>query len=179
MSVNFHEEWFSEASCEVVAGYAASVTHLDGLFVEIGSWEGRSTVAIANAIAPRRLDAVDTWWGSAGEISEELARERDVFAQFQMNIAALTAGNVLPWRMDWRVFMAKTSDPLAFVFIDALHTYAEVMATIATIRPRMAPGGVVCGDDVHHQPIQQALAESFDPQLVEVKASLWCWRVPA
>jgi len=177
-SAVFTEEWFSPASCQVLASLAREVADVPGRIVEVGSWEGRSTVAVANAAHPRVVHAVDTWEGSVGEISAELAAdpERDVFATWESNVAELTGGNVRPYRMDWRTYHTTTVGECALVFIDALHTYEEVRDQIAAFRPLIADGGVLCGDDVHHPPIQRAVVEAFGFGQVGQSASLWIWR---
>jgi len=174
----FGEEWFSDASQRAVADLARSVADVPGLIVEIGSWTGRSTCALAKAIYPRPLHAVDTWAGSPGEISSELAAERDVFAQWQRNIDAFTDGNVIPHRMGWREFLAGNTAPLAFVFIDAEHTEVEVADNIAAVLPWLAEGGIVCGDDVMHPPVRQGIARHLRPVDVNVAigTSVWWWK---
>ena len=164
----FCEEWFGEESCAALAELAASTNHLWGDVVEVGSWEGRSTIALAAAVAPQMVHAVDTWKGSQGEISEILAAERDVYGQFLKNTEGL---NILPYRMDWRDYFAEFTGPLRFVFIDGLHTYEEVRDQLATVLPLMVQGGIVCGDDNHHPPIQQAVIEQIPGAFV--KATLW------
>jgi hypothetical protein len=78
----FTENWFHHASCDRLAQLGRQVEHVPGMIIEIGSWEGRSTSVLANAIRPRIVHAVDTWQGSPGEISSDLAAERDVHATF-------------------------------------------------------------------------------------------------
>src|SRR5688572_12405710 len=114
----FTEEWFGAASQRTLASLAKSVVRLDGTIVEVGCWQGRSTCALANAVWPRTVQAVDTWQGSPGEISAELAAERDVFAEFQRNVVALTNGNVKPWRMGWREYFATHTEPVKLCHID-------------------------------------------------------------
>jgi predicted O-methyltransferase YrrM len=178
MTPGFTEEWFPEQSQARLAELAESVADVPGAIIEIGSWEGRSTIALANAVHPRTVNAVDTWLGSPGEVSSQLAAERDVFAQFKANVYEWTAGNVLAHRMGWRDFVnGGRFSPVAFVFIDAEHTYDEVRDTIAAFVPLMSPGGVICGDDAHHPPVRQAALEAFpDAQHV---ATLWSAVMPA
>ena len=63
--------------------------------MEIGCWEGRSAVVIANACYPEVLLAVDTWAGSESEHPDHetvrIARVRDVFAAFRTNMQRATA----------------------------------------------------------------------------------------
>jgi predicted O-methyltransferase YrrM len=174
----FGEEWFSDASQRAVADLARSVADVPGLMVEVGSWTGRSTCALAKAINPRPLHAVDTWAGSPGEISSTLAAERDVFAQWQRNVDEFTDGNVIAHRVGWREFFADKTSPLAFVFIDAEHTEVEVADNIAAVLPWLAEGGIICGDDVMHPPVRQGIARHLRPVdvQVEIGTSVWWWK---
>lgn len=171
----FHEDWFGPASQRVLASLVETTEKIPGRVVEVGSWEGRSTIALANAIAPDFVDAVDTWAGSPGEISADLAAHRDVFATFTANIAEATEGNVDAYRMGWRDYLAEDRSPVRFLFIDAEHTYEEVRDTIAGFLPLMAEGGIVCGDDVHHPPVRRAVLEAFGDACVD--ATLWWVRL--
>lgn len=146
-----------------------------GRVVEVGCWEGRSTVVLANAVAPDVVHAVDTWRGSPGEISASLAQERDVFAQFTENIAALTAGNVAPHRTGWRTYFTSDTSPIRFLHIDAEHSYDEVRDNIETAKPLIAPGGIIAGDDAHHEPVMRAVHEQFVGEVIRFHASLWAW----
>lgn len=179
----FIENWFAAPSQEALANLGRSVVEVDGLIVEIGSWEGRSTIALANAVHPRSVKAVDTWEGSPGEISAELAAKRDVFGRFQANVAHYTKGNVDVYRMGWREWMDRWENfpevRFALVFIDAEHTYTEVRDNLLAVLPLMAAGGIICGDDAHHPPIREALDEVFGLDTLDFQATLWIHRVPS
>jgi len=172
----FTEEWFGEASQQALIDLYGLVEHLDGDIVEVGSWQGRSTVALANAARPAVVHAVDTWRGSPGEISAQLAAERDVYSEFRANIEALTVGNVCAHRCGWRDYFAANDAPLRFVFIDAEHSYQEVYDNLTEALARLVPGGIVCGDDMHHPPVRQAVLDLLpDAQAI---ATVWWWRKP-
>lgn len=168
----FGEQWFSEDSQKALVDLYERTAGIDGRIIEVGCWTGRSTVALANACKPNVVHAVDTWQGSHGEISASLAAERDVYAQFHRNIFTMTAGNVVPWRMDWRLYFTRHRTPIRFLHIDACHSYREVFDNIEAAKPFMASGSIMCGDDVHHPPVQQAVMDSF-PAAAFVLASLW------
>jgi predicted O-methyltransferase YrrM len=174
----FREEWFGEASQTVLARLARSVADVDGLIVEVGSWTGRSTCALAKAIYPRTVQAVDTWCGSPGEISAELADERDVFAEWSANVQGFTRGNVVAHRMGWRDYVATLDEPVALLFIDAEHTEKEVRENIQAFLPLIAPGGVLCGDDIGHPPVQAGIKAALPEDEVFVEATVWFWRKP-
>lgn len=173
--MTFHEEWFGESSQQALRRFARGTRGVPGIVVEVGCWEGRSTVALANEIAPDIVHAVDTWLGSNGEISAELAAERDVYAQFVENVADLTAGNVQPWRMGWREWFAANEEPIRFLHIDAEHSYVEVRDNILAALPFMSPGSILCGDDAHHPPVMRAVHETLGA--THRTASLWWKRI--
>ena len=145
----FHEDWYSAECLEMLARLAVAVmvrpTVRKYQFIEIGSWEGKSTIAIAQRIAPRVLVAVDTWLGSPDHESADIAHSRDVLAQFKANLAATKVSNVRIEKQDWRDLEWK--QPLAFVHLDGDHAYEAVSAQIETLRPLIAPGGILCGHD--------------------------------
>lgn len=181
----FVENWFPTESCAALARLAVSVADIEGMIVEIGSWEGRSTIALANAAHPRTIQAVDTWAGSPGEISADLASKRDVFAKWSANVQHYTKGNVQANRMPWRQFHNDMRNagpfdtpPIALLFIDAEHTYDEVHDTVLSFLPYMAPGSVICGDDSHHPPIRHAIDDLFGIGTLEFEATLWIHRMP-
>jgi predicted O-methyltransferase YrrM len=172
----FGEQWYGPSSCKTVQALVAQTKGLSGRVVEVGCWTGRSTVHIARGCYPDPVHAVDTWEGSPGEISADLARERDVFVQFTENVADFTRGNVEVHRQGWRDYFAEDKGPIRFLHIDAEHTYREVFDNIATVLPLMVAGGIVCGDDVHHPPIVQAVTEHFGTDWRR-EASLWIHEV--
>lgn len=170
--MKFTENWFCQQSQDRLAMLAATAP-LGGSIVEFGSWEGRSSVALANAVAPLTVHCVDTWAGSPGEISAELAANRDVHSTFCENTAGL---NIEAHRMGWRDYV--NGGPVSLLFIDFEHTYQELFDCLTAYIPQMMSGGIICGDDWHHPPIQQALRECFDPNAVEILATVWSWRKP-
>lgn len=173
--MTFHEDWFHRDSQAALVQLYAKVAHLDGAVIEVGSWEGRSTCALANACAPATVHAVDTWAGAPSEpYQEEVTRQRDVHAQFLANVAASTAGNVTAHRMGWRDYFAAHREPIRFAFIDAEHTYDEVAGNLRTLLPLLVPGGVLCGDDVMHPPVAAAVRDVLGG--FEAAAALWWWQ---
>ena len=175
--MTFTEEWFGVESQGAVARLANGTRSVRGVCVEVGCWEGRSTAAIANAVWPEALYAVDTWQGSPGEISADIASQRDVFATFTENMGALTGGNVTPCRMGWREWFGQNTEPIRFLHIDAEHSYAEVRDNIAAALPVMSSWSIICGDDAHHEPVMRAVADTLG--VTEMFATLWWKRIGA
>lgn len=169
--MTFHEEWFGPASQAALADLYEQVRDLHGDVVEVGCWEGRSTIALANACHPDTVHAVDTWDGSPGEISWDLAHERDVAYRFAQNIEDHTAGNVQAHRMGWRDYFGEIDRPVKFLHVDAEHTYIEVKENLEVVMPLAVPGAILCGDDAHHPPVRAAVLELF-PE-AKLIATLW------
>ncbi len=168
---------YAEAQLAEIARLARSVAGLPGRVVEIGCWEGRSTVALANACFPDVLVAVDWWRGNTDEGSQTLvavAAARDVHATFAEHVAALTAGNVDVRHQDSAEFLAGWAEPVKFCHLDAGHSYAAVRGQIAALLPLIVTGGILCGDDYHHPPVQRAVAELLPDHRAGVKR-LWTW----
>jgi beta-1,4-mannosyl-glycoprotein beta-1,4-N-acetylglucosaminyltransferase len=147
----FHEDWYADDQVLRLAAACERTRGLPGAVLDFGCWEGRSTIAIANACNPEPVIAVDSWAGYANQHPKhetvQLARERDIFAQFARNVETLTAGNVRPERRDAHDFLAEWDGPVKFAHIDASHDYASVRRTIEACLPFVVPGGILCGDD--------------------------------
>lgn len=174
----FHENWMSDDQCMLLARIAQQAPP-DGACVEIGAWEGKSTIAIAGALGDRTLIAVDTWAGNIDEgpahPSVVAALTRDVYAQFRRNLDAYGIGNVQAHHGDWAEWAAHTTFPLAFVHLDAAHDLDTVNAQLDALVPRMVPGGILCGDDYHAPGVRLALTRLDG---VESDGKLWYWRMP-
>jgi predicted O-methyltransferase YrrM len=170
----FVENWFTDASCETLAGLVRKVKMVEGRVVELGSWEGRSTLAMAGATY-RPIHAVDTWDGAPSDkYQREQVKTRDVFAQWCANLAEYRH-QVTPYRMDWLAYAQLDLGPVALVFIDADHTYTEVCAQIDAFLPLMSPGGIICGDDYPMRPVWRAVRKRLRPGY-QVEGRVWWWQ---
>jgi len=147
----FEENWYSDEQLEALCAKARLVANLSGEVVEVGCWEGKSTIALANACYPSVVNAVDTWEGNVDENPDhpniQIARDRNVFDVFRQNVAAGTKGNVRPHRMHSSRFFAEFRQPIKFCHIDASHDYESVKRDILGAREWLVPGGILCGDD--------------------------------
>lgn len=174
--MTFTEQWFSVDSRNAVANLVAEVANIPGIIIEIGAWEGRSTIAIANAAHPRDVHTVDTWAGSPSDESGRLAKTRNIHAMWISNVAKATRGNVVEHRMDWRDYVPTIDEPVAFAFLDAEHTYVEVFDAVTALVPLLSSGGVLCGDDISSPEVAAAVTDAVGAY--DVAAALWVWRKP-
>jgi predicted O-methyltransferase YrrM len=189
----FHEDWYYDGLLTELARLAASVLDLNGKYVEIGCWEGKSTISIANAIAPESLVCVDHWRGNLEESkasgtvhrSELIAKQRNVFATFVQNMMECTRQNFSVEKLDCVYWVDRFEKPIKFCHIDASNDYKSVHTMLSKLIPKMVPGGILCGynflsADLNEESLQggvmRAVLEFFPD--VEHTEELWYWRMP-
>lgn len=188
-NARFHEDWYPPEQLLRLSGLCDSVRALSGAVMEIGCWEGRSTVAMAHACHPETIWAIDTWRGNEDEnpnhVSVQLARQRDVHRQFAQNIAELTGGNVRAVQQDCHAFLKTWDGPIKLAHIDASHDHGSVRRTLDALLPWIVPGGVLCGGDFLTAcasrldldgGVERAVREALPG--FEASSNSWWWRKP-
>jgi predicted O-methyltransferase YrrM len=152
--------------------------------IEVGSWKGRSTLALA-ANTPGHVWAVDHWQGTPGDAHlAEVDRLGGPDGLYQAFCA-----NLQPWLAKGKVTVLRMNAPDAvsqfrpgsvdLVFIDAGHVYADVKRDIETYRPLVKQGGILCGHDYacpSHRGVQDAVDELF-PTVNRAGLSIWWVRL--
>ena len=182
---NFTESWYNEFQASDIVELVNGVKDLPGAVMEIGCWQGYSTYHLANAVYPDTLICVDNWAGNPiyDENAVLLAKQRDVFSEFQANMAELTQENYTPYKMDCFKFLETFTKPVKFVHIDAQHDYGNVKRTIERLLPMLVPGAILCGDDfVTAHAGRDDLNGGVERAVVEMlpgfqaKGNLWFWK---
>ena len=125
-------------------------------FLEIGSFEGRSTVWIIENMMTEgdHLDCVDTWQGGEEHGEEDMGA---VFRRFQTNIE-LAMGKfdrkrfALPWRSDSLTYLGAAigegnQRPYDFIYIDGSHIAKDVLTDACMAWPLLKPNGIMVFDD--------------------------------
>jgi len=139
--------------------------HSGGVFVEVGSWLGRSAAYFA--VQSDLMDGgvilycVDTWEGS--EEHKLYVAQHDVYAEFCGNVGGWIArGLIVPVRKP-SVEAARDYEDGSFigVFIDASHEYEDVLADIRAWWPKVKQGGYFGGHDINWPGVARAVQESF------------------
>ncbi len=133
--------WMTQDELEWLAEQARRCSCI----AEIGSYQGRSTRALADNTSGV-LYAIDTWKGSSDFTPEQKGQNGWLFEQFTKNMAGLE--NVRPVQMSSLEAAAAFSDrQFDLIFIDAEHDYDNVKADIEAWLPRLKPGGILAGHD--------------------------------
>lgn len=168
------EGWFSEDEGRWYARFARSLA--GGVFVEVGSWKGRSTSfigPICNA-NKTRLVCVDHWAGSRDILSDRYARELasvDVEAVFRQNMAQrgiVVEVMALPSTVAATRFAPESVDR---VFLDASHDGASVTADLEAWVTRLRASGILAGHDYgpRHPDLRVAVDDFAERRGLEVR----------
>ena len=134
--------------------YAGSVA---GDVIEIGSWQGRSTIALAQGCADSEngvVHAIDTFRGNPGNESMYVvgAEDRsDLEPNFHRNIAAAgVADRVVTHAMSSTEAVdevAAAVNGVRMMYIDGEHSYDAVKEELDLYAPLLSPGGLLTFDD--------------------------------
>lgn len=138
------EGWMRDAELQWLAEKVYSLAS-DQRILEIGSWCGRSTVAMADNTAAV-ITAVDTWKGTPNEHERFLVDKPKewLWKTFQKNTGMR---KVEPFRGPSRDFFRQNDLKFDFIFIDGSHYYNDVRIDIIECAKILAPGGILCGHD--------------------------------
>ena len=159
--------WFADTDKQVYDLAVDKFTDGD-IFVEIGSFKGRSASAMAVNIINSKKDikfyCVDTWQGSEehqrGQSAEDIdaieGRLYDIFIQNTESVKDY----IIPMRKtSLEASKDFTDKSLAFVFIDASHDYENVKQDIHSWYPKIKNGGILAGHDWFAEQIKRAVYE--------------------
>jgi precorrin-6B methylase 2 len=156
------------------------------VIVEIGSWEGKSTIATAlgsKAGNQARVIAIDPHTGS--QEHHDLWGKVDTFTNFQNNLATFgVTDTVEPLVMTSAAAVEHVGNNIGLLFIDGSHTFSDVMQDLRLWAPKVVDGGIIAlHDSWHFSPVQLASAlhlisasDAAQPHLVDT-ITYW-YKVP-
>jgi len=162
----------------------------DAKFVEIGSWRGQSAaylaVEIINSGKNISLTCVDTWKGSPEMFIPEadafydeiISKEGSCYKEFLRNVEPVK--NIIETREMTsedasKLYPDKYFD---FVFIDAGHSYEDVILDLKSWLPKVKSGGVIAGHDVQCPSVRRAINEVFGTNGYGIGGQSWYVKVP-
>jgi predicted O-methyltransferase YrrM len=164
-----------QSELELLARLARAMSDR-AVVVEVGSYQGRSTLAIAeglDAVPEATLIAVDTFAGDpAWSDRTAPAEARAIFDRNTAEVCCLrviqsesvaAAEQIADASVDW-------------VFIDALHDYRSVIADIRAWAPKVKPNGLFSGHDWGRHGVSDAVLAFFPLDQIEVQHSIWMTR---
>jgi predicted O-methyltransferase YrrM len=130
--------------------------------VEIGSWKGRSTVALALAARQRGdavVTAIDPHLGDNGE----WAQESDTYEAFLRNVSVAGLDDMVrPIRKFSHEARADVDDgSVGVLFVDGSHRYEDVRRDIEDWVPTLTEGAIIAFNDSSKPGVYRALSEQI------------------
>lgn len=128
----------------------------ESIFVEIGSWMGKSTSCLGQLVKESQKEikiyAVDTFEGSEEhtEIIKDIkSNSSSLLEIFKTHISLCEVDDIInPIQgRSLDVVSQFEDESIDFIFIDASHDYENVLADITAWYPKLKPGGLIAGDD--------------------------------
>ena len=128
--------------------------------VEIGSWQGKSTVCLARGLAGKvdpRLVCIDPFDASGDDQSTGMYGARadglggPLRRAFEHNLDAAGVRGLVDVRQGYSHELAAAVDgPFDLLFLDGDHGYEAVRRDFDDWAPKLRPGGVLAMHDVRH-----------------------------
>lgn len=189
----FNEDWYSDGQCKDLVMLLQSVKDILGSIIEIGCWEGKSTISLTNTAYPQEVVCCDTWLGNITEseaqgwehVTVQILKSRDVFSTFLNNMNESTKGNFKVVKEDCDSWLKTYNEPIKFCHLDASHDYISVKRTLELLIPKVVSGGILCGDDfVNASMNSQGLNGGVEGAVRELLpgfrniGNLWWWVKP-
>ena len=162
------------------------------VIVEVGSWKGASAITMCKALQKFNLDCtvycIDTWLG-AEEFWTTLSHTEDrdlmlkhgypqIYYQFLSNIVHNNFQRYvlplpLPSNIAFSVLKHKNIQA-DLIYIDASHTYEDVLQDIKNYKQILKPKGIMFGDDFGAWPgVNRAVRESFGDAIQVNNNNYW------
>lgn len=169
--------WMSTEELRYLAEMAARHERI----AEIGSWQGRSTKALALA-THGVVYSIDDFRGEVGTPSNpgHMAPGQLEIAYRENLKGELATGKVVHARMasvQAAIQMQRWYRTFSLVFVDGSHDLTSVILDIAYWQPLVEPGGILAGHDWGVGQVKEAL-ELVLPEARQVTGTIWEWRAP-
>lgn len=177
------EGWFSY---DYLYKHVAELAEDGDLFVEVGSFKGRSSAFLAveliNTGKKVRLDLVDTWAGSpehqqGGECEVKEVVEGTLFETFTNNMKPVEGFYNAKRMTSLEAAATYEDNSIDFIMIDGDHGYDAVKADILAFLPKMKDGGIMTGDDAFAEGVRRAAIETLGQYNVQFPENIHFYAV--
>ena len=137
----------------------------NSLFVEIGTWKGKSTIFMAEKIKESSKEikfyAIDSFDGFGGGYAD--AENKDLLTIYNKNIEPVKSYIQTLIGFSFDLFKNFEDDSIDFLFIDGDHRYEGVKRDLQLWFPKIKNGGIISGHD-YDEPscgVRKAVDEYF------------------
>ena len=152
------EGWFDDREAWRLHRVARDLPGRSPLAVEIGSWMGRSTLALGLAFRARGAGTVVAIDPHAGSVPHERFGVPDAFAQFERNVAPV-ATHVRAVRATSLEARTSFDEPVDLLFVDGSHRYEDVLADVDAWSGLLRRGATIALHDAQHAGVGRAVHE--------------------
>jgi predicted O-methyltransferase YrrM len=134
--------------------------HQPRICVELGTFLGASAIPVALAVQRWRgvLTCIDTW---SDNIYQAGPPSPWLLVGCARNLVAAGVSNVRLMPTTTREAARTWSEPIDYLYVDADHHEAAVLADLDAWVPHVRPGGVIAGDD-YGNPAFPGVARAWD-----------------
>lgn len=152
-------------------------------WVELGSWTGKSAaycaVELINQNKFGRFVTVDSWSGGIELQEHGLIKNKSIQDVFLENISPLKNQIEAIQSISWDAANWFEDNSLDFCYVDAGHTYEDVMKDLNAWWPKIKSQSYFGGDDFTkgHPGLQKAVVEFFQDKKIPVSRVGRCWLV--
>lgn len=176
--------WLTVDEAITLFELSRSLPHETPVAVEIGSWQGKSSICLARGLLGKnrpRLCCIDPFDASGdGESTaaygERAGRlEQGLRAAFEDNVRAVGVQEVVEVHQGYSHDQARRwRGTIDLLFLDGDHSYAAVKQDFEDWAPKIRPGGFLAMHDVVHEQHEgpRRVVEEFvrnDPHWVDVR----------
>jgi hypothetical protein len=147
------EGWLEDDEADLLIAAAASALRSlpkPHYLVEVGSYCGRSTVALGSvakiASSEARVCAVDPHDGKVGALDQGIKTVSPTLEKFRRNIAAANLSDIVEIIQKYSCEVS-WDKPISFLFIDGLHDYANVSRDFFHFEDWIVPEGFIAFHD--------------------------------
>lgn len=177
--------WFT-ASDKAIYEIAVNTFPNGSIFVEVGSFKGRSSVAMAVDIINSGKDikfyCVDTWGGSAEHQLGQPFEDLDVVNGNLYNVflknTELVKDIITPIRKSsLEAVNDFDEESITFLFLDAAHDYENVKKDLNAWKSKVKKGGILAGHDWTWETVRSAVIEFVSEHNLHVEATNNVWGI--
>jgi len=142
--------------------------------VEIGVKSGANALAMALALKPKKLYAVDPWDNYVEPVSSEIIGEWHYLQTLKKLQRVKDAVEIVRMRSEDAVKKFRNSG-LDFIYIDGQHTFEAVSKDLTMWWPKIRKGGVISGHDVSLPQVQAAVVQFTTKRKIEFTVQQEDW----
>jgi len=173
--------WFNHWFCNQEDLHYLIKKHNVSVIVELGSWLGASAIYMARELPPGgKIYCVDHWKGSQEHHQPHRTDVKDLlphlYQQFLSNVIHAGLTNIIvPVKMTTREAAKRLDVSPHLVYVDASHDEESVYRDISDWYEKLAPGGIMCGDDWPRNGVHQAVKRFAKDHNISIYAQNNFW----